>query len=96
MRAAELEWMTDLPKALAQAKKENKMVLMNFTISGTYSDTRVRASGGSTPSVAMSFRNSASYLRDSSTNGMPASLDLHDRESDNGVVDVSGAACAHQ
>jgi thioredoxin-related protein len=31
VRAAELEWMTDLPKALAQAKKENKMVLMNFT-----------------------------------------------------------------
>jgi thioredoxin-related protein len=29
--AEELQWMTDLPKAQAQAKKENKLVLMDFT-----------------------------------------------------------------
>ena len=29
--AAELNWMTDLPKAQAQAKKENKLVVMDFT-----------------------------------------------------------------
>jgi protein disulfide-isomerase len=29
--AAELKWLTDLPKAQAQAKKENKQVLMDFT-----------------------------------------------------------------
>lgn len=29
--AAELNWLTDLPKAEAQAKSENKLVLMNFT-----------------------------------------------------------------
>lgn len=31
VRAAELAWTTDLPKAVAQAKAENKMVLMDFT-----------------------------------------------------------------
>ena len=30
-QAAEYDWLTDLPKAQAQAKKENKMVLMDFT-----------------------------------------------------------------
>jgi len=30
-QAADLNWGTDLPKALAQAKAENKMVLMDFT-----------------------------------------------------------------
>ena len=30
-RAAELQWLTDLPKAQAQAKAENKMVLLDFT-----------------------------------------------------------------
>ena len=29
--AEELQWLTDLPKAQAQAKKENKMVLLDFT-----------------------------------------------------------------
>ena len=29
--AAELKWSTDLPAAIAQAKKEKKMVLMDFT-----------------------------------------------------------------
>lgn len=29
--AAELTWLTDLPRAQEQARKENKMVLMNFT-----------------------------------------------------------------
>src|SRR5512134_205242 len=29
--AAELEWMTDLPKAQARAKEEKKLVLMDFT-----------------------------------------------------------------
>jgi thioredoxin-related protein len=29
--ATAAEWQTDLPKAQAQAKKENKLVLMNFT-----------------------------------------------------------------
>ncbi len=29
--AAELKWTTDLPAAIAQAKKEKKMVLMDFT-----------------------------------------------------------------
>ena len=29
--AAEAKWLTDLPKAQAQAKKENKQVLMDFT-----------------------------------------------------------------
>lgn len=29
--AAELPWMTDLPKAEAKAKKENKLVMMDFT-----------------------------------------------------------------
>ncbi len=29
--AAELQWMTDLPKAQAKAKAENKMVMMDFT-----------------------------------------------------------------
>jgi len=29
--AEELQWLTDLPKAQAQAKKENKMVMMDFT-----------------------------------------------------------------
>ncbi len=29
--AAELKWSTDLPKALAKAKAENKLVLMDFT-----------------------------------------------------------------
>lgn len=29
--AAELNWTTDLPKAEAQAKSENKLVIMNFT-----------------------------------------------------------------
>lgn len=29
--AAELEWMTDLPKAQARAKEEKKLVMMNFT-----------------------------------------------------------------
>src|SRR6266568_8131270 len=29
--AAELEWLTDLPKAQAQAKKENKLVMLDFT-----------------------------------------------------------------
>lgn len=29
--AAELNWVTDLPKAQEQAKKEGKMVFMNFT-----------------------------------------------------------------
>jgi len=30
-QAADLNWGTDLPKALAQAKSENKMVVINFT-----------------------------------------------------------------
>ena len=30
-QAAELNWGTDLPKALAQAKTDKKMVLLNFT-----------------------------------------------------------------
>ena len=30
-RAAESAWLTDLPKAQAQAKAENKMVFLNFT-----------------------------------------------------------------
>ena len=30
-RAAELTWLTDLPKAQAKAKTENKMVMMDFT-----------------------------------------------------------------
>jgi protein disulfide-isomerase len=29
--AAELDWQTDLPKAQAQAKKENKLVMLDFT-----------------------------------------------------------------
>ncbi|MGH7976174.1 MAG: thioredoxin family protein [Limisphaerales bacterium] len=29
--SADLNWLTDLPKAQAQAKAENKLVLMNFT-----------------------------------------------------------------
>ena len=29
--AAELDWMTDLPKAQAKAKEEKKMVMMDFT-----------------------------------------------------------------
>src|SRR5207247_1267018 len=29
--AEELNWLTDLPKAQAQAKKENKLVLLDFT-----------------------------------------------------------------
>jgi protein disulfide-isomerase len=29
--AEELQWLTDLPKAQAQAKKENKMVMLDFT-----------------------------------------------------------------
>lgn len=31
IHAAELNWLTDLPKAEAQAKDENKLVLMDFT-----------------------------------------------------------------
>ncbi|MGH7951048.1 MAG: thioredoxin family protein [Limisphaerales bacterium] len=31
VRAAELNWLTDLPKAEAQAKSQNKLVLMDFT-----------------------------------------------------------------
>jgi len=31
VQAAELTWLTDLPKAQAQAKAENKMVLLDFT-----------------------------------------------------------------
>src|SRR3982751_2016724 len=31
VQAAELQWQTDLPKAQAQAKAENKMVLLDFT-----------------------------------------------------------------
>ena len=31
VQAAELPWLTDLPKAQAQAKSENKMVLLDFT-----------------------------------------------------------------
>jgi thioredoxin-related protein len=31
MAAEELNWLTDLPKAQAQAKKENKLVMMDFT-----------------------------------------------------------------
>lgn len=31
VKAAELPWMTDLPKAQAQAKSENKLVMMDFT-----------------------------------------------------------------
>ena len=30
-QAGELQWLTDLPKAQAQAKAENKMVLLDFT-----------------------------------------------------------------
>ena len=30
-QAGELQWLTDLPKAQAQAKSENKMVLLDFT-----------------------------------------------------------------
>ena len=30
-RAAESSWLTDLPKAQAQAKAENKLVFLNFT-----------------------------------------------------------------
>jgi len=29
--AAELNWMTDLPKAQAEAKKDNKLVMLDFT-----------------------------------------------------------------
>ena len=29
--AAELKWLTDLPKAQAKAKQDNKMVLLDFT-----------------------------------------------------------------
>ena len=29
--AGELQWLTDLPKAQAQAKKENKLVMLDFT-----------------------------------------------------------------
>src|SRR5437870_8783223 len=29
--AEELNWLTDLPKAQAQAKKENKLVMLDFT-----------------------------------------------------------------
>src|SRR2546428_11672224 len=29
--AEELQWLTDLPKAQAQAKKENKLVMLDFT-----------------------------------------------------------------
>jgi hypothetical protein len=39
------------------------------------SDTRVRTSGGATPSFSMSPRNSASNLRVSDSNGTPASLE---------------------
>jgi thioredoxin-related protein len=31
VQAAELEWLTDLPKAEAKAKAENKVILMDFT-----------------------------------------------------------------
>ena len=31
VRAEELQWLTDLPKAQAQAKAEDKLVLMDFT-----------------------------------------------------------------
>lgn len=31
VKAAELQWLTDVPKAQAQAKAENKMVLLDFT-----------------------------------------------------------------
>jgi thioredoxin-related protein len=31
VQAAEKEWMTDVPKAQAKAKEENKLVFMNFT-----------------------------------------------------------------
>ena len=31
VQAAELEWLTDLPKAQAKAKAENKMVMLDFT-----------------------------------------------------------------
>lgn len=31
LTAAELKWLTDLPTAQAQAKKEKKMVMLNFT-----------------------------------------------------------------
>ncbi|HTV61609.1 MAG TPA: thioredoxin fold domain-containing protein [Verrucomicrobiae bacterium] len=31
IRAADLNWLTDLPQAQAQAKAENKLVLMDFT-----------------------------------------------------------------
>lgn len=31
VQAAELTWLTDLPKAQAQAKAENKMVMLDFT-----------------------------------------------------------------
>lgn len=31
VHAADLTWLTDVPKAQAQAKSENKLVLMNFT-----------------------------------------------------------------
>ncbi len=31
LAAAELNWLTDLPKAQAEAKKDNKMVLIDFT-----------------------------------------------------------------
>ena len=30
-QAAELQWMTDAPKALAIAKAENKLVMLDFT-----------------------------------------------------------------
>jgi thioredoxin-related protein len=30
-RAEDLQWLTDVPKALAQANKENKMVMLDFT-----------------------------------------------------------------
>jgi hypothetical protein len=30
-QASAVEWLTDLAKAKEQAKKENKLVLMNFT-----------------------------------------------------------------
>lgn len=31
LNAADAEWLTDMPKALAQAKQEKKMVLVDFT-----------------------------------------------------------------
>ena len=51
--AAELSWLTDLPKAKAKAKSENKLVLMDFTGSDwCYWCKKLKAEVLSTPEFA--------------------------------------------